>query len=74
MMKMNIRHIRNFLSNFCSQTNKRGNFITSQPLMQCNACIIDGVTIVFALYYHHIVFFNFCKWFAAAERRRRSFL
>ena len=35
MMKMNIRHIRNFLSNYHSQTHKRGNFITSQPLRQC---------------------------------------
>ena len=35
MMKMNIRHMRNFLSNYHSQTNKRGNFISSQPLRQC---------------------------------------
>ena len=50
MMKVNIRHIRNFLSNYHSQTNKRGNFITSQPLRQC---IYNSI--VFALYYHHLV-------------------
>jgi len=55
MMKMNIRHIRNFLNNFHSQTNKRVNFITSQPLRQC-MYNRQGGYIVFALYYHHIVF------------------